>query len=314
VGSILNAATGWTLYAGLIAALGGCVARWIIIPHVVDRPAEVTGGFHVAAGRLALSGAVLLVPAMALIFLRQLLAFRDPFVPWTEDANFLLTRTAWGMTWHLGLAGAVVAVVAFALAARGSRVGWWIGGLAALALGAFPAFTGHASGGEGPRTLMLTADILHVWAAGGWIGGLAFVLYAERRWRTSPANPREPAGRTGADEQPSSVLPTLVPLFSPVAVVCVAVLVATGGVGAWVHVPNLAALFGSTYGRTLLLKLTLVAGVLGLGFVNWRKLTPRLGSAEGAGGLRSAASVELLVVQAVLVVTALLVRTAPPMP
>ena len=80
------------------------------------------------------------------------------------------------------------------------------------------------------------------------------------------------------------------------------------------HVPNLAALFGSTYGRTLLLKLTLVAGVLGLGFVNWRKLTPRLGSAEGAGGLRSAASVELLVVQAVLVVTALLVRTAPPMP
>jgi putative copper resistance protein D len=104
-----------------------------------------------------------------------------------------------------------------------------------------------------------------------------------------------------------------VPIFSPVAVACVGALIVTGGVGAWVHLPSLASLTESPNGRTLLVKLLLAVVVLALGFTNWKKLTPRLVDADGPDALRRAATVELLVMQAVLIVTALLVRTAPPM-
>lgn len=134
------------------------------------------------------------------------------------------------------------------------------------------------------------------------MGGLAFVLLAERSWRAA----ERPA------EAPATLLPVLVPIFSPLAVGCVTVLVLSGAIGAWVHLPSLSALVASRYGLTLLAKLVLVAGALGLGFVNWRRLTPRLQSDSGPDVLRRAATAELLVVQAVLIVTALLVRTPPP--
>lgn len=319
MGAILDVATGWTLYAALVAAMGGCAAQWIIVPRVRDLPVDLTDGLRSTAGRLAFVGALLLLPALGLFFLRQLLEFRDPFVPWTEDADLLLTGTAWGATWLWGVAGAVVAVSGFGAAAGGYKAGWWVGGGAAVALGTFPAFMGHASGGDGPRTLTLAADALHMWSAGGWIGGLVFVLYAERRWRRVALESGVPGQETAAGGRPltgqplPSLLPTLVPLFSPLAVTCVVALIVTGTVAAWVHVPSLSAITGSPYGRTLLLKLILVGVVMGLGFLNWKKLTPRLRNSDGSDALRRAASLELLVVQAVLAVTALLVRTAPPM-
>lgn len=303
MGSILDIVTGWTLFAGLIAALGGCAARWILIPRASRDASATPLVLEEAAGRLALAGALFLLPAMALFFVRQLLDFRDPFVPWTEDAALLLTGTAWGTTWIRGAAGAVLAVAAFtAVRVRGGLPAWIVATTAALGLAAFPAFTGHASGSDGPRALTLAADVLHVWAAGGWAGGLAFVLYAERRWR----------GGAGA-RAPASLLPTLVPVFSPMAIGCVALLVVSGVVGAWVHLSGVAALWQTPYGRALLVKLLFVGVALALGFVNWRRLTPRLSGPEGPDRLRRAATTELVVVQAVLILTALLVRTSPPM-
>ncbi len=134
------------------------------------------------------------------------------------------------------------------------------------------------------------------------MGGLLFVLYAERGWSV----------RRGPDAE--SLLPRLVPAFSPLAVVCVVTLGVTGVMAAWIHVPTLSALATSPYGRRLSLKLALVAGVGGLGLVNWRKLTPRLAEHGGRNALRRAATWELVLAQAVLLVTAILVRTAPPSP
>lgn len=303
MGPILDGLTGWTLFAGIVAALGGCVARFMLVPSATAELGESRETLNRAAARLALAGAFLLVPAMALYFLRQLLEFRDPYVPWTEDAELLLTGTAWGTTWTRGAMAAVVALLVSTVVVRGVRAAWWIALPVTLALGAFPALTGHASGADGPRTLLLGADVLHVWAASGWIGGLAFVLSAEWMWRRAERGP----------DAPPSLLPTLVPIFSPLAVGCVGLLVLSGLVGAWVHLPGPAALITSRYGLILSAKLGVVAIALGLGFLNWRRLTPRLGHEAGPTALRRAATTELLVVQAVLIVTALLVRTAPPM-
>ncbi|MGD2045069.1 MAG: CopD family protein [Gemmatimonadota bacterium] len=303
MGSILDGVTGWTLYAGLMAMLGASAGQLLIVPRAAREVPEAAVSLSRAASRLALAGALLLLPAMTLYFVRQLLEFRDPFVPWSEDAELLLTGTDWGRTWLWGAVASALAAVVFGMVARGVRSAWWVGGALTLVLAAFPALTGHASGSDGPRALLLGADVLHVWAAGGWMGALTLVLYAERRWRSTDHGP----------EAPGSLLPALLPVFSPLAVACVGVLVLTGVLGAWVHVPGPSALFTSRYGLTLLAKLVFVAVALGLGFVNWRRLTPGLAGDGGPSALRRAATFELLVVQAVLIVTALLVRTAPPM-
>ena len=292
--------TGWLLFAALITCLGSLAGRFLVVPRVGDVSDDVAEWLKRASARQALLGGVLLPLALGLVFYRQLSEFRDPFVPWTEDAEILLTVTPWGTTWMWGMGGSLVAMVGLVAAAKGVRAGWPIGGAAVLALSTFPALTGHASGTGPLRPLTLTADTLHVLAAGGWIGTLTFVLYAERGWRR----------RSGAAAH--SLLPLLVPRFSPVAIACLATLVVTGLAAAWTHLPSLGALVSSSYGRILSLKLGLVAGVAGLGFVSWKELTPRLGEASGQNALRGAATVELLVAHVVLLVTAILVVTPPP--
>jgi len=239
--------------------------------------------------------------AFALVFVRQLLEFRDPFVPWTEDAHLLLTGTGWGRTFLAGAALALLAVPAFSLAKARPGLGWPIASALVLALGAFPALTGHASAGEGfGRVVTLGADILHVWAAGGWMGGLAGILFLDR------------LDRRASGDSGGSLLPGLVPAFSPLAMACVALLVTTGVLASWMHVSEPLALLSSAYGRTLALKLGLVAVVMAVGWMNWRRLAPRMGTSTGPAALRRAAAVELAVAQLVLLVTAVLVRTPPP--
>ncbi len=267
--------------------------RWLLLPRAAGLPDEdVHRRRTAAAGVLA---SFLILVGLALVLARQLAEFRDPFVPLSEDLS-LLMGSAWGTAWYVAAGAALVTLGAFGLAAVGRAAGWWLAALGTGVLGFFPGLTGHAGGVEGPRLLALTADAAHVLAAGGWIGGLAVVLLLE--WR---------ARRDGD----GSLLPSLVPPFSPLAMTCVAVLAVTGTWGAWLQLPDLASLWTGAYGRLLLLKLAVVAVVLGLGAVNYRRLTPRLGDDAGDRALRRSATLELAVANLVLLVTAVLIRTSP---
>ncbi|MEJ2204215.1 MAG: CopD family protein [Gemmatimonadota bacterium] len=302
---LLTAAVGWLagglLFVGLILSIGVVAARWLILPGEVgsdDLPSPSRLTTDIA--RIGRTAGALLAMALALVLVRQLLEFHDPFASWGGDARLLVFGTPWGTSWLWAAAVSLVAFGGFRLAATGRGTGWWVASAAILALGAFPAFTGHASGTGGLRPVTLIADTLHVWAAGGWIGGLTLVLILERRWR------RE------ATLGPGSLLPTLVPAFSRLAMVCVGLLIATGLFASWIHLPDVAALWSSRYGRILTAKLLLVGFVLALGALNWRRLKPRLGEPGGSDDLRRSAAVELLVAYVVIGVTAALVRTSPP--
>lgn len=297
---ILSATTGWLLYAALIAAAGGLTAYFFLVPGLKLPENPVRAWLEEASWRLGILGGSFLPVALTLVFIRQLIEFRDPFVHWTEDADLLLTGTNWGRTWLLGITGSFLAAAAFALAGRGRRLAWWVSGFTLLGLGCFPAFTGHANGTEALRPLTLIADIVHVWAVGVWVGGLAFVLYANRGWQA----------REGKGAQ--SLLPLLVPSFSPVAVASVGALIVTGSISAWAHLSGFGDLLSTPYGQLLSLKLILVTGVFALGLLNWRRLTPRLNEVSGQRALTRAATAELLIVQAVLIVTSILVVTPPP--
>ncbi len=291
---------GWFLFVALVTSLGSLSARFLVLPSLGELPDDARSWLKRASERQALLGGLLLPMALGLIFYRQLSEFRDPFVPWQEDADLLLNGTAGGVVWVRGAAAALVAAFGLALGTVGARSGWLLGGAAVLGLAAFPAFTGHASAAGPLRPLTLTADTLHVLAAGAWVGTLSFVLYAERGWR-----------RRSAEGLPS-LLPALVPRFSPIAIACVTTLVVTGLAASWIHLPSFEALLSSAYGRVLSIKLVFVAAVAGLGFVNWKELTPRLGEPSGQQALRGAATVEVLVAHVVLLLTAILVVTPPP--
>ncbi len=128
---------------------------------------------------------------MALVFLRQLAAFRDPFAPWGDEAGLLLS-TSWGRTWTIGVMCALLTPWAFRVAgsiapsrSRALDLAPWVAAtLLSAAACALPAFAGHASGTGALRPLTIPADILHVLAAGAWIGGLLASIVHIESWGT----------------------------------------------------------------------------------------------------------------------------------
>lgn len=135
------------------------------------------------------------------------------------------------------------------------------GGILALGLAATWAMAEHAS--SGPQTAVaVPADIVHLLAAAGWLGGLATLLVLLFR-------------------SPVPVPGAAVRRFSAVALGSVAVLAATGLYQSWRQVRSWDALTGTSYGQLLLVKVGLVVVLIGLGWIS-RRWTGRLGDAAQA--------------------------------
>jgi putative copper resistance protein D len=134
------------------------------------------------------------------------------------------------------------------------------------------AAAGHAAAVEPETAAAVTTDLVHLLAAGIWLGALpalgALLLAASRE--------------AGADARPFAVL--AVRRFSRLALVSVVTLAVTGVLHALRFVPNVAGLVGTQYGRLLLTKLTLILPILGLAWINRRRLVPALaGDGETVG-------------------------------
>ncbi|MFD8325240.1 copper resistance protein CopC [Streptomyces lydicus] len=154
--------------------------------------------------------------------------------------------------------------------------GLGIGGvIVATGLAATWAMAEHASTGLQPAVAM-PVDVLHLLAVAAWLGGLAALLVS-LYWGP-------PVERTAVRR------------FSRIAFGSVVVLAATGVYQSWRQVGTWSALTGTAYGRLLLLKVGLVAVLVGIAWVS-RRWTARLGEARvaedtaaaaGAGGTAAA--------------------------
>ncbi|MFE1554903.1 copper resistance protein CopC [Streptomyces sp. NPDC058734] len=140
--------------------------------------------------------------------------------------------------------------LAFGLGVGGTVVA---GGIAATW-----ALAEHASTGIQPAIAM-PADILHLLAVAAWLGGLTALLVALRK---VPDIEREAVRR-----------------FSRVAFISVLVLAVTGVYQSWRQVGSWSALTGTSYGRLLLIKIALVAVLVGIAYLS-RKWTARLGEVQ----------------------------------
>jgi len=186
----------------------------------------------------------------------------------------VLMRTRIGEDWLLRLALAVAFGATLAWRRRG-RVGdiAWIGLALSVVLLASLAWAGHGAADEGiDGKIHLAADLLHLIAAGAWLGSLAplaLLLTAARRG--GPAATQATAVATRR--------------FSLMATISVAVLLASGIVNTWYLAGNVPALIGTPYGRLLLIKIGLFLIMLTVAAVNRLRLTPRLAGAGPSAAL-----------------------------
>jgi len=205
-----------------------------------------------------------------------------------------LTRSPSAIVGELAI---LVALIAFVLASRAARDGtgaWVVAALATIVV----ALRG-----------IITTDLhdfvnpVHVFAASMWIGtlfvlvvaGLSTVLHGEL-----------------ADADRGPLVAVLVGRFSTIALWSAGVLVLTGLTTAYLHLGKVSALWTSIYGRTLIVKLCVVACVFTLGAFNNRRLKPSLGTTAAGSRLRRSATFEIALAAVVLGITAVLVNLPAP--
>ncbi|MFJ3724653.1 copper resistance CopC/CopD family protein [Streptomyces sp. NPDC090045] len=144
------------------------------------------------------------------------------------------------------------------------------GAVVAGGIAATWALSEHASTGIQPGIAM-PADILHLLAVATWLGGLTALLVALHK---VPGIERAAVRR-----------------FSTVAFVSVLVLAVTGVYQSWRQLGSWSALTGTDYGRLLLVKVGLVAVLLGVACLS-RKWTARLADSLESAVVPAAAAAE----------------------
>ncbi|MBV8736302.1 MAG: copper homeostasis membrane protein CopD [Alphaproteobacteria bacterium] len=193
----------------------------------------------------------------------------------------VLQRTRFGQVW---MVRAVLAVILAALLSlpRGWRGRLWNWGGLAFAAGllASLAWAGHGGATPGrPGDLHLAADMLHLLAAGAWVGSLIpLALFLAGAWQNA-----DPGART---------LRRVVTRYSVLAATSVGVLFAGGLANTWFLAGSTPALIGTDYGRLLLAKVAIFVTMVTIGSVNLLRMLPRLAptAAEGAPRQRAALS------------------------
>src|SRR5262249_20019805 len=179
-----------------------------------------------------------------------------------QAVSDLLTGTRWGHLW-LAREAALIALVAVIFGIRSrldepptrrSAVLPVSAAALVVVLAVIEGLGSHSVALESARALAVVAYSLHVLTALLWLGALpALILVLFPRVAGFP---------------PRDVVRACRGPFSALIVISVTVLVVTGLYGAGRQVPEPGQLLTTSYGRTLLLKIALLAAVGGLGLAN----------------------------------------------
>ena len=248
-------------------------ARWLFFSGVL-----LAGGL--ALFRLAMPGEA--APPLWVLFAAFAFAVIGGSV--LVERTSLSTRFGLAVAVGVGIAAVgAVAVVVVRYVRRGSA-GVWLWGLLLIPV---PSAAGHALD-RGRSRLEFAADVLHVGASSIWVGGLVAIVLAGRRREL-----REPLMRR----------------FSAVALASVAVLGATGVTRAFGEMTALGQVWGTSYGRLLVLKTGLFAALIAIGWLNRYRVLPSLTRAQRT--LRRNLGAEILLFVGLIGVVAILTQSRP---
>jgi copper transport protein len=293
----------WAMFLSMMTALG-----LFVLAAVIARPLRARQRGLTIAFAVALTIALVATPVYVLMATAQF-ALRSA---WSVGALVPLMRVSSFGRAYLDLE-LLLALFAFAagvalwldrperpkrsLAALLALLGALLAGGAALLA---PGAAGHAAQ-TAPRALSIALDWMHLVAGSVWLGGLIGLLVLW--WST-------------ARERRTAVLAVVVPRFSNVAFVSVLALIGSGTAAALLHLPTLASLWNTSYGKTILVKIALLATAMLVASVNLLRTKPALEAAEprpaAARQLRSLVGVEVVLVAATVFAAAVLSSLPPP--
>jgi copper transport protein len=301
--SIGNSIARAFLFLGLLALIGAVSFKLLVLSAARAVPNELKQRMSRHTATLGMIAAVMvIIVALVRLNLESQMMTAMPDMPGMKAMGVrgMVMLTDWGFAFRIQLAAALAALLGLALAARRVRGGWFVATASALILAITPALGGHAAASPRFTSLMITADWLHVLGGASWLGSLlcvmaigvpiALTLDPQNRWES---------------------VASLVNAFSPLALASAAVVVASGLLASWIHLQHLSALWQTSYGKTLLVKLLLVAITFGIGAYNFKRVQPQLLTETGALRLRKSAAMELIVGFMILLVTGLLTGVSP---
>lgn len=270
----------WMSYAGLALAVGGLIGLAACAPALLAE--RRSGRFLAAACALGVAGTAWMIAAQA-----QLQVGRW----WSPDAWDAVVSTTAGRWWLIRLVAFAVAGAAATQVrrARADNLGGAAAVVVAAGLVVVVAAGGHAISGRWVP-LGFAATVAHLLAMSVWAGGLVTLLVIPPERRLTAAV-----------------------RFSPIALVCVVTLAATGVLNAWRQAGSIGALTGTGYGTWLYVKLGLIAVVL-LVASQSRRVVRHVTSDAATGRRRLTRLVltEITVMVLVLAATAGLTSSAPP--
>ena len=293
------------LFAGILIAVGAIAFKFVVLEFVRRRqnagstmiPGFILSATHGAA-RVGLAGSMIVAVAALFRLAAQSYAMHGPGSAF--DVSFIatmLTSTIWGYGWLLQIGAVIVAAAGFKAAIQG-RSGWIMAGIGVAALAFTPGLSGHAASAPQLTALAVLADGFHIIGAGGWIGSLLIVVTVGI-----------PVALRLERESRETAVAALVNAFSPTALTFAGIAATTGVFAAWLHLGEVSALWQTTYGKTLLLKLGILSLVAFTGAYNWLRVKPTLGVGSSSQRIRKSARAELLIAALVILVTAVLVAT-----
>lgn len=283
----------------VLLATTGALGAWVFARFVV--PAAVGDAVLARRARLAGMGGRVAMACTAVIallaiprLLTQAQALNDPGDPLVPGMLALL-RTHWGWALVVQAMAALAALVALrAATSAGGRSR--LAEYSVIVLAIVPAFMGHAIADPDRRLLSVLVDILHVAAAGGWVGTLALLTLAAWRHRKEADAP--------------VLVASLIVAFHPIAMATAGTVFVTGLGTAWLRMGAPVGIADPTYSGLFVAKLLLVGVTGALGAGHAKQAKKRVQRVEPATIGRTLLGETLLAVL-VLVVTAVLAGTAP---
>jgi copper transport protein len=291
-----------TGYAGVLGSVGLTVFGLVVLPPVAGSAAAVRRRMRMIQRVLVSLACAAMVAAIPVT-----IAWQDG-----DDLGGLLDAASWrsGLSTETALTSLLVVLGLGTVLAATAAAPTVVGGArhrprtavafsgAGLALGAL-ALVGHTRT-AGPAGLVLSVDLLHMATAAVWFGGLIGlgVVLA----RASDATPVVAAGAVAG--------------FSRMAAGLVVLVGVAGVLLGWRILESWSALFGTSYGVALIVKVAAVLTVLAIAGWNRYRLVPRIAAQpEGTGAawrmLRRTVRAEALLLVAVLVTTGVLVTQSP---
>lgn len=274
-------------YAGLTIAVGAVTVRYLLMTRSGLAVSERAPALRDAAKYGLFGAAAVLVAApLRAVVQAQGLAFPgDPLLPLVRS---VVTNSDVGRALMLQAIWSAAAIMAFSVARFGRQRGWSAAAIATFILALGPAMLGHAAAAV-PTLPAQVAAVVHALGAGAWIGTLFHL------WRIA---------RKASD----ATLRALLVAFHPIALGAAAMVAFSGTSLAWQIVGPFSNLWMTWWGRFLLAKLAVLAGVAALGYRHWKGSEALVASGDRAA-LRESIKRELWLALAVLAITGGLTTT-----